>query len=309
MLIGFAPTIVLSLVALLVALLIDPSRLPVGPSWLWLPLTLLAQAWWLAYPLWMARRRHAGSPHLLRPRTVIVEALLAMAAVPVVMLILSGVFNGLAYLFGDSAMPTGPLEPIARSRDRVDWLGLIILAVAVAPIAEEVFFRGMLYNALRRRLPVIVAVPIQAVLFGLVHPFALADRLAVCLIGLALAVFYEWRKTLLAPMLLHAMINAAAMAVMFSGIAAYANAPRLGVIGERQEGGCRVTEVVPGGAADIAGLQVGDVVTDVDGTRVADILDMAQVVRGKRAGDRISVDFIRGGAAHRIEVVLKPLPR
>ena len=126
---------------------------------------------------------------------------------------------------------------------------------------------------------------------------------------MALAIFYEWRKTLLAPMLLHAMINAAAMAVMFSGIAADANAPRLGVVGERQEGGCRVTEVVSGGAADAAGLQVGDVVTDVDGTRVADILDMAQVVRGNAQVTRISLDFIRGGAAHRIEVVLKPLPR
>jgi membrane protease YdiL (CAAX protease family) len=304
-LIGFAPMIAMNLAALL----IDPTRLPVGPGWLWLPLTVLVQAWWLAYPLWIARRRHGGSPLLPRPRTVIVEALLAMAAVPVVMLILAGVFTGLAYLIGDSAMPTRPLEPYARSPHQFDWIGLIILAVTVAPIAEEVFFRGMLYSALRRRLPLIVAAPIQAVLFGLVHPFGLADRAGVVLIGLALAVFYEWRKTLLAPMLLHAMINAAAMAVMFAGIAADADAPRLGVYGERQEGGCRITEVVPGSGAADAGLQVGDVVTAMDDQPVADIGDMARIVRGKRLGDNVSIVFLRGGTAYQVEAVLKPLPR
>ena len=69
-LIGFAPMIVLSLVALLVALLIDPARLLVVRfRYYWLPLFALPQAWWLAYPLWMAHRRHAGSPQLPRPRT------------------------------------------------------------------------------------------------------------------------------------------------------------------------------------------------------------------------------------------------
>ncbi len=232
-----------------------------------------------------------------------------MAAVPVVLLILSGVFIGLGYLFGDAAMPTRPLEPYARSPRRFDWIGLIILAVAVAPIAEEVFFRGMLYNALRRRLPLIVAAPIQAVLFGLVHPFGLADRAGVVLIALALAVFYEWRKTLLAPMLLHAMINAVGLAVTFLGVAADANAPRLGVYGDRQEGGCRIAEVVPGAAADDAGLQVGDVVTAMDDQPVADIGDIARIVRGKRLGDKVSIVFLRGGTAYQVEAVLEPLPR
>ena len=96
-----------------------------------------------------------------------------------------------------------PLEPIVRSPNRVDSLGLMILAVLVAPVAEEVLFRGMLFNKLRKRLHVLVAAPLQAVAFGLLHPFGLADMAGVALVGLAFALLYEWRKTLVAPIMMH----------------------------------------------------------------------------------------------------------
>jgi membrane protease YdiL (CAAX protease family) len=260
--------------------------------------------------VWIARRRHAGSPHLPRPRTVIVEALLAMAAVPCVLMLVSFFLWGLGQLLGESTMPTrSPFVPIARSPNRYDWIGLIILAVAVAPIAEEVFFRGMLYNALRRRLPVIVAALIQAILFGLVHPFGVVDRLAIVLIGLVLAAVYEWRKTLVAPMLLHALINTVGMVGLFVGISADANTPKLGVFGDRQQDGCRITQVVPGGAAEAAGLQVGDVVTALDDQPVADILEMARIIGGKRSGETVSIVFVREGVARQVEAVLKAMQR
>ena len=78
------------------------------------------------------------------------------------------------------------------------------------------------------------------------HPFGLADRAGIALIGLALALLYEWRRTLLAPILMHALVNALAMAIMAQGIAADAAAPRLGVYGENARAGIRLTKVVPG---------------------------------------------------------------
>ena len=39
-----------------------------------------------------------------------------------------------------------------------------------APVAEELLFRGLLLRALRRRVTVVVAVGVQAIVFALVHP-------------------------------------------------------------------------------------------------------------------------------------------
>jgi putative serine protease PepD len=94
------------------------------------------------------------------------------------------------------------------------------------------------------------------------------------------------------------------MAVMASGIA---SPPRLGVHGETHVGGCLVTAVVPGSAAESAGLQVGDLVTSLDGEAVADMRSLTQAVRGKPVGQEVVVDFIRGGKAERVTVVLTKL--
>jgi len=296
-LIGLAPTAAMRAAGAL----IDPASLSAVP---WLPVAILAQAWMLIYPLWIVRRRNAGLPRLPRPRTIFVEALFALLAVMASMMVLTVVFSFLTYMFGDQAMPTRPLESIARSPNRVDSLGLLVLTVLVAPVAEEVFFRGMLYNALRQRLHLVVAAPLQAVVFGLVHPFGLADTAVVALIGLALGLLYEWRRTLLAPVLMHSMVCALGMAVTAWGIAA---APRLGVSAETHEGGCLVTTVEPGSAAEAAGLRVGDVIKSLDGVLVADMRSLSRAVRSKQVGQEVVVEFIRGGKAQTVTAVLKKL--
>jgi putative serine protease PepD len=94
-------------------------------------------------------------------------------------------------------------------------------------------------------------------------------------------------------------------------LAADSAAPRIGVLGEPLQGGCLVTEteVVAGGAADASGLRAGDVITAVDGEPVADIPGIAQVIRKHHVGDTVSVEFLRGGEAHRAEMVLTRLKK
>jgi S1-C subfamily serine protease len=127
--------------------------------------------------------------------------------------------------------------------------------------------------------------------------------------ALALALVYEWRKTLLTPILLHAAVNAVGIVFLAWSLAADAAAPRIGVLGEARQGGCLVTVVVPGSAADAAGIQVGDVITVVYGEPVADIPGIARVIRKHQVGDAVSVEFLRGGTAHRADVVLVRLRR
>jgi membrane protease YdiL (CAAX protease family) len=254
----------------------------------------------------MTRRRVAAWPGLPRRRVVFVEALWALLAVAIVAVaeIAFNVF--VTVVFGEQSMSSMPLGRIARAPNRLEWMAFAILAVSAAPLAEEIFFRGMLYNALRQRLPVAVAASLQAIVFGLLHPYPPSAMAQVAVIGLGLALVYEWRKTLLTPMIMHSLRNVP-VAFMTAILAADAAAPRLGVFGEAHEGGFMIKRVVPASAAEAAGLQVGDVITNVDGSPVADLRSLTEVIRSKRMGQSITVTLMRRGKAARVEAVLKKL--
>jgi S1-C subfamily serine protease len=142
----------------------------------------------------------------------------------------------------------------------------------------------------------------------LVHPFGLAQSFIIGVIGFGLAAVYEWRKTLVAPVLLHASINGVATALLALNIAADATAPRLGVFGEPRGAGVTLTDIAPGSSADRTGLRVGDVVTAIDGMPIPDMRHMSQIVRSERVGDKITIEFSRDEKTQQIVVDLAPLP-
>lgn len=84
------------------------------------------------------------------------------------------------------------------------------VVVLVAPFGEELFFRGFLYKALRRRFSMWPAALISAAVFGAAH-FAGLDFLilipALFVVGIGLALVYEKRQSLLASMSAHATFN------------------------------------------------------------------------------------------------------
>jgi membrane protease YdiL (CAAX protease family) len=303
-LIGFAPIIV----ARVAPALMNPAMFSRAPHWLWVPFTLLAMIWMFAYPLLIAARR-IGLPLVPRPRVILIELLIALIAVPVGMVIMTGVSMVLMRLFGAASMATSPLEPIAGSSNRFEPLALVILAIVVAPFAEEIFFRGMLYNALRQRMNPILAAMIQAVIFGLSHPFGLADQAVIIVLAIFIGLLYEWRKILLTPILFHALTNAVAIVLMFWSMAFYANAPVLGIRAVSHESGCLVTEVASGGAADESGLRAGDVIEAVDDVGVKDQRGIVGVMRTKQVGDRVPIDYLRVGQAYRVDATLKARPK
>ncbi|HEX2090341.1 MAG TPA: type II CAAX endopeptidase family protein [Actinomycetota bacterium] len=80
------------------------------------------------------------------------------------------------------------------------------VVIVLAPICEEIFFRGFLYNGLRRRLPVWGAAVVSSVVFGLVHVHPLLIP-PLFVVGLGLALLYERQQSLLAPVVAHATFN------------------------------------------------------------------------------------------------------
>ncbi len=84
--------------------------------------------------------------------------------------------------------------------------------VIVAPIAEELFFRGVAFNAWLREHGYRRALFGSALLFALIHGSLLA-LLPIFLLGIGLALVYERSRSLLAAIVMHATVNAISVAL------------------------------------------------------------------------------------------------
>lgn len=72
--------------------------------------------------------------------------------------------------------------------------------------------------------------------------------------------------------------------------------------------GATVVDVVPGSPADAAGLQPGDVITQVGGRTVQTPNDLQSALAGMRAGQRVEIQYQRGPSSATTQVTLAPRP-
>ena len=69
---------------------------------------------------------------------------------------------------------------------------VVLLIAVAAPIAEEIFFRGMLFGGLRRRLSTFAAAAISALVFGGLHAATGVTAVPPLIVfGFVLALLYE----------------------------------------------------------------------------------------------------------------------
>ena len=73
-------------------------------------------------------------------------------------------------------------------------------------------------------------------------------------------------------------------------------------------GGAQITAVTPGSPATAAGLQVGDVITAVNGQAVATSAEAADAVASNPAGSKVTIKFRRGGASRTVTATLTSRP-
>lgn len=90
-----------------------------------------------------------------------------------------------------------------------------LLIVLIAPFAEEICFRGMLFGGLRTRLPFWAAALGAGLFFGLLHystgPSAVPS---LVVLGMIFALVYERTGSLWPAIIMHVMNNAFALAVL-----------------------------------------------------------------------------------------------
>ncbi len=68
--------------------------------------------------------------------------------------------------------------------------------------------------------------------------------------------------------------------------------------------GVYVAEVTDGGAAKMAGIEKGDVITAINGKKVNTVTQMMETIRQYRPGDKVSVEVNRKGNHHHYELTL-----
>ncbi|OYX52995.1 MAG: hypothetical protein B7Y93_08335 [Micrococcales bacterium 32-70-13] len=72
--------------------------------------------------------------------------------------------------------------------------------------------------------------------------------------------------------------------------------------------GALVDSVLPGGAAEVAGLRPGDVITTFNGVPITGSVDLTAQVRVLPAGASASLTYVRGGQVQEVTVTLGELP-
>lgn len=116
----------------------------------------------------------------------------------------------------------GETDQLGTSDGFVAALAFSLAAIVVAPVAEEIFFRGFVYRALRNRVRVWSACAINAIVFSLVHVQYLATPLVLVVIAafaVGACLAYEATGSIFVPIAIHAAFNTLATAGTDAGYA------------------------------------------------------------------------------------------
>jgi CAAX protease family protein len=142
-------------------------------------------------------------------RTVVTGSILMLAAYPLILL-------------GDiitQRLLRGPpqkqpiVEMFSESTTLQQRMIIIVLAVSLAPVAEEFIFRFFIYGVARRYVGRVVGVVASALLFAAVHGH-LPSFGPLFVLGTCFAIAYEWSGSILVPMTMHALFNAVTLTAL-----------------------------------------------------------------------------------------------
>lgn len=133
------------------------------------------------------------------------------------MWLLFGILQAVGYTSWLESLDFETMQESVRALQKKEDLGFLILmrfsAIVVAPVCEEVVFRGYLYGVAKRYCGPVAAALSSALIFSAAHA-SVAALLPLALFGLLLAWLYERTGSLWAPIAAHACFNAATVMVL-----------------------------------------------------------------------------------------------
>ncbi|MBM4455812.1 MAG: CPBP family intramembrane metalloprotease [Verrucomicrobia bacterium] len=160
---------------------------------------------------WGLRQRNLGKD--LR------QSLAALLTIlwPVLLLLFAS--SSLYLALGLPLQPQPALLRFLEARELGQMLPFLIYALIIAPIWEEVFFRGTLFPWLAGRLPAPQAQWLSALAFGAVHLHG-PTLIPLTVFGAFLVGIYRTSGSLIPAILVHALFNANTCALLLLGRAA-----------------------------------------------------------------------------------------
>lgn len=188
-----------------------------APGALFLPTLFVQQGIWFALTLWRLRQVGVSwgalQPYVERLSHLstgvwwgiglfFLNGVLVQISLLVLQLVL-GSDQTLAILQNEQRAVSLILDP---SSSPVLLAGLVFMAVGVAPIVEELFFRGYAYPVLKQYAPR-HAMWLSALLFAAVHLYVV-NFISVFVLGIVFAHLYERTGSLSVPIVAHATFNA-----------------------------------------------------------------------------------------------------
>lgn len=162
---------------------------------------------WRDLGLWLPRRRVM--------REVIMGLGGYLAILPIFFAVL--IFLTTVAGFFHYEPPAHPLVTVFLEEEKKSpWLIAysLFLAGVLAPIFEEIFFRGFCYTLFKKRWGMGWGMVLSAAFFALIHQNSFAFW-PIFILGIGMAYLYEKRRTLLASMILHITHNSIFLAYFF----------------------------------------------------------------------------------------------
>jgi membrane protease YdiL (CAAX protease family) len=103
---------------------------------------------------------------------------------------------------------------------REAWL-LSIFGITLAPLMEELFFRGFLYPVLVRRMNILTAILLTGIAFGAIHGaqlmYSWGPVLVIVLVGIALTAVRAYTNSVGSTVLMHIGYNLTITVAMYYG--------------------------------------------------------------------------------------------
>lgn len=93
-------------------------------------------------------------------------------------------------------------------------LFLTIFISILGPIIEEIFFRGFLYSAVKKRFGILLGVLLSGALFSMLHA-NIAGFLPIMVLGILMAFLYETTGSLISSMSVHILHNSIIVGFVF----------------------------------------------------------------------------------------------
>lgn len=107
-----------------------------------------------------------------------------------------------------------PVTMIMKGGTPLEMSLMVILAVIIAPVSEELVYRGVLYRYLHQRLPEIVAILIPTVLWSWIHQ-SLYSFVPLIFLGYAISLAYRNTGNILSSITFHVLFNAINFGALF----------------------------------------------------------------------------------------------